>query len=292
MTPCIVADLARHTTAGSRRDAMRLARIATRSLYDELALHPKPGLVSLRSRGAHRDMDATTFMRSLFALRGYLRDVALAGACGAPFEEQRALAVQAEHAMLAATGGVNTHRGAIFSLGMLTATAAAMLAAGESRDDKTWRTAIVGRYSEPLARLREDNGESHGAAVERSLGVRGACGEAQAGFPNVFERALPALRRALAAGASSDLARLDALFALLASVDDTNVLYRGGPAALGWLQREARAFNASGGALAHDALRRAEALDRAMTQRNLSPGGCADLLACTLFVHAVQVSMQ
>ncbi|EPX55588.1 Triphosphoribosyl-dephospho-CoA synthetase [Cystobacter fuscus DSM 2262] len=84
--------------------------------YAELALHPKPGLVSPLDSGSHDDMDMGTFMRSLFSLRGYFRDIAAAGAGGADFPVLRALGLDAERRMLAATGGINTHRGALFSL--------------------------------------------------------------------------------------------------------------------------------------------------------------------------------
>src|SRR5450830_1577900 len=109
----------------SLRDFCRkMAREAVRSLYQELVLYPKPGLVSLVDNGSHQDMDAATFMRSLFSLRRYFLAIAEAGARGAPFSLLKQLGVQAERRMLSATGGVNTHRGAIFSLGMLCAAVA------------------------------------------------------------------------------------------------------------------------------------------------------------------------
>ena len=101
-----------------------------RSLYDELSLYPKPGLVSLVDNGSHCDMDAGTFMRSLFALRRYFFHIAAAGAANAPFSELKRLGIAAERRMLAATGGVNTHRGAIFCIGMLCAAAGRCKALG------------------------------------------------------------------------------------------------------------------------------------------------------------------
>src|SRR5437868_5194115 len=109
-----------------------IARAAITSLWHELALYPKPGLVSLRDSGAHCDMNASTFIRSLFALSRYFGEISDAGAAGAPFETLRALGIRAESRMLAATGGINTHRGAIFALGLLCATAAWIRSAGEA----------------------------------------------------------------------------------------------------------------------------------------------------------------
>jgi len=268
-------------------DAPRLARIATRSLYRELALHPKPGLVSLRDSGAHSDMDATTFMRSLFALRGYFRDVAAAGARNAEFAELRVLAIAAESAMLKATGGVNTHRGAIFSMGLLLASAACLATPGRPIDAASWRAAIVAQFGTGLAYLRHERRRSHGADVERITGAQGALGEAIAGFPHVFDVALPALRNARQHGLDERLAQLGAFFELLACIEDTNVLFRGGFAALALVRQRARSFLRNGGAFARDALERASELHSEMSTRGLSPGGCADLFACTLLVDAL-----
>jgi triphosphoribosyl-dephospho-CoA synthase len=106
-----------------------LGRAAIVSLYDELALEPKPGLVSFADTGSHDDMDAGTFLRSLFALRHFFVHAAAQGAASAEFAPLEALGVAAETRMLRATGGVNTHRGAIFTLGLLCAAAAATCAA-------------------------------------------------------------------------------------------------------------------------------------------------------------------
>ena len=104
--------------------AQRLGAAAVRALYVELVLEPKPGLVSLRDAGSHRDMNATTFVRSLFALRHYFPRIAHAGMTGAPFEVLEELGVRAETRMLAVTAASTRHRGAVFCLGLLCAAAA------------------------------------------------------------------------------------------------------------------------------------------------------------------------
>ena len=110
----------------------RIGRAATVALYDELALAPKPGLVSFADSGSHTDMDARTFLRSLFALRHYFVQIATLGWQQAPFAALEAAGIAAEARMLAATGGINTHRGAVFTLGLLCASAGAALRAGEA----------------------------------------------------------------------------------------------------------------------------------------------------------------
>jgi len=332
--------------------AAQLARHAIASLYDELALYPKPGLVSLRDSGAHADMNAGTFMRSLFALRGYFKAVAEAGARMAPFDQLRQLGVEAERRMIAATGGVNTHRGAIFSVGLLCAAAASVRAAGVPPSDIALRRALtqwlpalrssharfpavlahgelvshrVGAAAaggEALPSHRElvclragaagaagealvSHGElaslrfgaagaageallSHGELASLRFGAAGARGEALASFPSVFELALPALRSALEQGAETDAARVHAFFTLLAVVEDTNLLYRGGRAGLSLLRDEARAFLARGSVFRRGCMEDAERLHRRCCELGLSPGGCADLLSASCFVHRLQ----
>ncbi|WP_229257906.1 triphosphoribosyl-dephospho-CoA synthase [Duganella margarita] len=131
--------------------AREVARLAVRSLHAELCLYPKPGLVSPVDSGSHDDMDAGTFMRSMFALRHYFKKICLAGLNDAPFAQLKALGIAAESAMLKATRGINTHRGAIFSLGMLCATAGHARARGTPMTPAALRAAMLIRWGEELA---------------------------------------------------------------------------------------------------------------------------------------------
>lgn len=273
-----------------REDAAReIAQFAVRSLHAELTLYPKPGLVSLRDNGAHRDMNAATFMRSLFALRHYFAAVARAGAEAATMADLRALGVAAEARMLRATAGVNTHRGAIFALGLLCAAAGRAWAQQRTCTDATLRDIVAAHWRRELIAVpAAERAPSHGQQMAARYGASGARGQAMRGFPAVFDVALPALHDALARGADERHASVHSFFALLATVDDTNVLYRGGDAALRRLQRSAAEFLATGSVFAHDWLPRAEALHRRCSQARLSPGGCADLFAAAWFVHLLQ----
>ena len=266
------------------RSPRTLGRLASRALWLELALDPKPGLVGLRDTGAHTDMDARTFVRSLFALRPHFAGLAAAGARDAPFAALRAIGIEAEAAMLAATGGVNTHRGAIFALGLLVAAAARTQARDEPVTDATLRANLQASWGEALAAHSPPPGAlSNGAAAAARHGAGGARREAARAFPSVFDLALPALRTARLRGRDERLARIAALFALLAHVDDTNVLHRGGASALAFVQAHGRAF-----AQAADPLAFAAQAHRAFVARRLSPGGSADLLAAALFVDSLQ----
>ncbi|MGJ9416724.1 triphosphoribosyl-dephospho-CoA synthase MdcB [Massilia sp. CMS3.1] len=270
-----------------RRFCARIARLAVRSLYAELTLYPKPGLVSPVDNGSHQDMTADTFMRSLFALRHYFARITLAGLQGAPFSQLAALGVEAEGQMLRATGGVNTHRGAIFGLGLLCASLGACHAMGAGACAATLRAVLVSRWGPALgAHARLTTADSHGTQVAARYAVGGARQEAALGMPAVFDIALPVLRQALGAGRGMRRARIDALFALMAHISDTNVYHRGGSAGAATVRQHALDFLAAGGTAAPDWEARAQRCHTVFVAERLSPGGAADLLACACLVDA------
>ncbi|VWB68977.1 triphosphoribosyl-dephospho-CoA synthase MdcB [Burkholderia lata] len=271
-------------------EAERIAELAERSLVLEIETYPKPGLVSHVDTGSHTDMDAATFARSAAVLRPYFAELADAGARDADMAVLRKIGLRAEHAMLAATGGVNTHRGAIFGLGLLCAAAGRRAMPGAMPDGMTltlgtfvarrWGADILGGPRLP---------DSHGERASRRYGVGGARREAADGFTTVYAVGLPALRRAQRdLPGDPEAARVDACFALIAALDDTNLLHRGGQSGLDFARATARAFVARGGVRARDWRLRAAAAHRAFVARRLSPGGAADLLAMSVFVDALE----
>jgi len=262
----------------------RIGAAATVALYEELALAPKPGLVSFIDNGSHRDMDARTFMRSLFALRHYFGQIAELGWRGAPFEALQACGIAAEARMLAATGGINTHRGAVFTLGLLCASAGALLREGAAPRPAALRAAMQQHWGAALlARSGQATGLPGGIAAQRH-GLRSASHEAAAGFPTLFGAVVPALAGGLQRGLAPEQARLDALFHAMAELDDTNLVHRGGMAGLRHAQQAARGFLAAGGAARPGGLEAAWALHRDFVARRLSPGGAADTLAAACLV--------
>lgn len=269
-----------------------LARAAVHALYLELTLEPKPGLVSLRDSGSHLDMDASTFMRSLFALRHYFAHAAQAGAQGDDLATLQTLGLAAEARMLLATGGVNTHRGAVFGLGLLCAAAGRLSATGERLKAPALRAALLVGWGEALAAraalVRAAPPASNGQKAVRAHGLRGALDEAALGFPTVFDVAVPALQAALMAGAGARAARVQALFATMAVLDDTNLVHRGGLAGLRWMQARAQAFLDAGGVFQAHWQQQARALHWDVVQRRLSPGGSADVLASACWLLALE----
>lgn len=267
--------------------ARRIDDLALAALEQELACYPKPGLVSFVDSGAHDDMDASTFRKSIAALTGYFGEMADAGAAGADFAELNAIGRCAEARMFAATDGINTHRGAVFSLGLLAAAVGRTPGAGEAAICRTVATLWGNDILAAGAAARE---ESHGAIVRARYKAPGAREEAAAGFPTVIGHALPAFRAARAAGASLNDAMVDAFFAIVATVEDNNLLYRGGVEALGSAQRLALDFLARGGIAAQGGRDCAIRIHRAFTAKRMSPGGAADLLAATVFLASLEPS--
>jgi triphosphoribosyl-dephospho-CoA synthase len=264
-----------------------IGRAATLALRDELVLSPKPGLVTLSSTGSHTDMDAHTFMRSLLALRGYFVKIAQLGGTLAPFAALERCGIEAEARMLAATGGVNTHRGAVFQLGLLCAAAGAVSCAGEAVTATGIRAALIKHWGSALhARAARPSILPGGIAAHR-LGLRSASQEAAAGFPVVFEIAAPALRTALDRGLTPPLAQLDALFHIIAVLDDSNLAHRGGAEGLAFAQQAARSWLARGGVAQPGGMEHAIRIGEAFVARRLSPGGAADMLASCCWLRRI-----
>lgn len=264
-----------------------IGRAAVVALYDELALDPKPGLVSFVDSGSHGDMDARTFLRSLFSLRLYFPRLAALGAAGSAFELLEREGIDAEVRMLAATGGINTHRGAVFCLGLLCASAGALVAQGARLESPLLRRELTTCWGRALSERALRISPAHGAIAARRFGLRSAAAEAALGFPVLFETTLPALLAAQHRGAAPREARLQALFETMEVLEDTNLAHRGGLAGLQHAQRAARAFLAAGGAFRPDALVHARAVHADFVARRLSPGGTADMLAAACWAQRV-----
>jgi triphosphoribosyl-dephospho-CoA synthase len=273
--------------ASSRFDAAIVAARAVQCLLLELDTWPKPGLVSHVDAGSHGDMDADTFRRSASAIAPYFHALADAGARGCGMARLRTIGLDAEAAMLAATSGVNTHRGAIFGVGLLCAAAGAK---ANGRVDRALSLGAVvsrlwGREILEAPVLRH----SHGGSVHHRYGAGGARMEAALGFPTVYEIGLPALRRAaLDVPDDPEGARAETCFALIAVVEDTNLLHRGGPSGLRFARRAAQRFLDEGGVRQPGWRARARSVHERFVARSLSPGGSADLLAMTLFVESCE----
>ncbi|WP_413729320.1 triphosphoribosyl-dephospho-CoA synthase [Sodalis sp. RH22] len=266
--------------------AAALAALAVTALIEEARLSPKPGLVDSRGPGAHQDLSLALMERSAHSLRPTFYRLALHSWQRPPDmalrQEIGRLGRMGERHMMSATGGVNTHRGAIWALGLLVSASAMLGGRGTAADIAAHaaRLAVLPDAAQPKS-------FSKGQRATQRYQVPGAREEAIGGFPHITDRALPQLRSSRLAGAGEPQARLDALMAIMTTLTDTCVLSRGGMAALAAMHRGAAAVLAAGGTGSPAGRAALAALERRMLADNASPGGAADLLAATFFLDWV-----
>lgn len=270
------------------------------SLMAEVSATPKPGLVDLHDSGAHKDMDHDTFRASSAAIAPYITQMFRLGtewsdlSGGGLFTAIRPIGISAEKAMFDATGGINTHKGMIFSMGLVAA-AAGLFYRLHNHFCPEDILSLAGKLCADI--LEHDfkqidtlHPRTHGEILYARYGIKGIRGEAQQGFPSIRDISLPAFRSCKSTCADDNQVYLNTLLALMSKVDDTNVLIRTSPALLDYEKAEAARILSLGGAAdpkGFDALRR---LNEDFIRLNISPGGCADLLAVTILLwHLEQI---
>ena len=275
--------------AVDRADSVEASRLACQALLYEVACTPKPGLVDRENSGSHRDMDFFTFQRSAAALHPYFAQCVLLGRQGGSpqetFHRLRLPGKLAEGAMRRATGGVNTHKGAIFSMGILCGALGRL-------DRAKWRdTDLVLAECAAMTRgltagdfegLTPENAQTTGQKLYLRYGITGVRGQAEAGFPAVKNTGLPKLEDALAAGKNINETGCAALLAMLAETVDTNMVHRGGIEMTKETMAQLKSLLAREPYPDKEQL---QALDALFIRENLSPGGTADLLALVYFLH-------
>lgn len=280
-----------------QEDQHQISTLALRSLLDEVCVTPKPGLVDRVNSGSHKDMDIFTFTASASALSPYLsRCVALGQQTkelspDETFARLRRTGIQAEQDMFQATGGINTHKGAIFTMGTVCGAIGRLWNAEQPCRNLT---AILDMCAQMTQRAIDAdfrtmtmnrNGNlklTTGQRLYLQQGIKGIRGEIAAGLPSVSRIGIPVLRRALAAGKHYNDAAAITLLYLIAHVSDTNMIARGGLEEARQAMRNVQALLADNPLPDWETISR---LDQTFIEKNLSPGGCADLLAVTLFLH-------
>lgn len=252
-----------------------IAHLATQALQAELDTTPKPGLVDKDNNGAHRDMDYALMQRSINTLHPYFVKLALLGCADAlpTHASIRDIGIEAEKAMLSATNGVNTHKGALFSMGL------AVVAAAHEKDTVSLQTTI-----KALAASFPDTNGTHGSKAKLlskgATAIKGALDNAREGYEMLFAEWLPFYIERRKERDAHTLHKT--LLRIMCDLDDTNVIYRTDLATAEEVKQEARALldNFSETAL--------KDMDRHYTTRNISPGGAADMLSLTIFIGSIQ----
>ncbi|MBP1970033.1 triphosphoribosyl-dephospho-CoA synthase [Virgibacillus natechei] len=271
-------------TSNNISDGLR-GKQATESLLAEVRLTPKPGLVDRCDSGSHSDMNLALMESSALSLELMFKRIANISMNKHPSQYLREriaeIGRKGEVEMLHATGGVNTHKGAIWALGLLTAASVFLTPFVKNSRD-------VCRLAAELARFPDDcyqgNRDTNGIKVQKQYNVDGAKGEATNGFPHIINIGLPMLQNTRMQGFSENTAQLYTLFAIMAELDDTCILYRGGYSALTIVKKRASKI------IEHNKLNWNELkrLNKEMIEMGVSPGGSADLLAATLFLDKIE----
>lgn len=271
-----------------QQDICTIGKLAVRSLLEEVCTTPKPGLVDRRNTGSHRDMDLAMFHRSAEALEDYFAECVRIGIETAEekpedtFPLLRQAGLQAEKAMYAVTNGVNTHKGAIFTIGILCG-AAGRLWTGENN----WNLEEIFREVSSVTRQAMEadwikGGNTVGHRLYAEKGIRGIRGQVADGLPAVAKIGLPIFRECLERGIDRNEAGVRTLLYFISQVEDTNMIARGGFAGAREGAERVKTLLEKDFSI-HDV----QTLDDWFISRNLSPGGCADLLAAVYFLDSL-----
>jgi len=262
--------------------AAKLAKFAADALSEELITYPKPGLVSHIDNGSHSDMNYQLFINSINSLSGYFYEIAIAAYNDMGFTVLEQLGINAEQTMLAATKNINTHRGSIFILGLLIAAITHSLK--YQLPYVQLQDTIISLFAMPLSK-HQINSQSHGSIIREKYQLESIIESAQKGFPLLFAGLSRLQEYRLHHGRESK-ARLVLFFYIMQHLDDTNLIYRGGIEGLQFARKHAQNILM----MKHwdDIYNNALDLHKQFIQLNLSPGGCADMLAAVLFIDKVK----
>jgi holo-ACP synthase/triphosphoribosyl-dephospho-CoA synthase len=278
--------------------AEQISSLAVEAMLYEVTCTPSPGLVNRVNSGAHQDMDFYTFMASTAALSGTMARFAQAGmnftgSLADLLPVLRIIGQAGEQAMLKATQQVNTQKGLIFSLGIVTAAVALLLKNSQLNELAVYETVaqmtsgmvsreLAGR--DHLSEVRLTSGEK----LYRRYKIAGIRGEFEQGLPAVRLHSLPQLRHSLDSGLAVNEALLETLLRLMTCVDDTTVMNRHSPEKMRyWVKQQIEPVFAAGGLATAEGRALLALIDQNFIEQNVSPGGAADLLAVTWFIYRV-----
>lgn len=284
--------------------ADRLSTFAEQALLTEAVLSPKPGLVDAIDSGSHKDMDIYTFVNSATAFKSSFADLVglgltYQGSLSKLLPEVRKIGIVAEKSMFNATKGINTHKGVVFSIGILLTAYGVYLK--NHPDVETFspsdtnavieivKEMTAGLVARELGYLEQKETLTHGEKLYQKYGITGVRGEVEEGFPSVMKEVLPYLRRTTGDYQTKRL--LDSLFLLMASTEDSNIIHRSNIDTLQDVKKRAQAFMAAGGMMQPDAVEIVNEMNQDFIRLNISPGGSADLLSVAILISKMEKIM-
>ena len=275
-------------------DLQKVGQYLRQAILLEVSTHPKPGLVTRLSNGAHKDMSIFTFMMSSAVLSKAFNDLqdigqAHRGTLVELFCKLRSYGVGAEAELLRVTKGVNTQRGILFAGGIVSAVSGYAMNMGLSRDAllpliKEMAAGLVARELKNLDHAAMTAGEK----LYYKYGITGIRGEVENGFPSVVNYGLPALEDAFDKGATINDALVHALISLMTVVEDSNVIWRTDYDTLLEVQRIAKNILSLGSVFTEKGRMAIAETERYFLQRRISPGGSADLLSVTITLYLLE----
>ena len=276
-----------------------IKKAALKALLYEVAVTPKPGLVDRNNNGSHDDMDIFAFIDSALALERYFFDCASIALDNEDEDYHQVFLLlrdrgkQADLDMFNATGGINTHKGAIFSLGLLSAAATYAY-----RNEKIFNYKsicnYVGKLTKSIFELdfqdKQAEKQTSGLAYYHSHGITGIRGEVKSGLPTITNHAYPYLVQLIENGVTINDGAVNVLLKIIINCDDTNLLSRGGLEGIDYAKQMATETLTAGGILNKEGMLKLQKMDEEFIRRRLSPGGAADLLSCTLMLFFLDAS--
>jgi len=270
--------------------AVKLSQLATQALIEEVNLSPKPGLVDRLNNGTHRDLTLQLMETSAYALQDSFRQMAAAAWNKKPSQQLReqlaAIGRYGEQKMLRATGKVNTHRGAIWAIGLLTAATAMVMSEKDMIEPDLKEILIIAGQIASFEDRYLPKQSTNGSKVRIKYNVRSAREEAELGFPTIAETALNAWERY--SHFPHDMQQLHVLLALMSEVDDTCILHRSDMQVLKEIQYRSKFILQNGGLNTRQNWQLYFDLDDYITHHWVSPGGSADLLAATIYLQKIK----
>lgn len=278
-----------------------ISNITIKSILYEVAASPKPGLVDRYNSGAHKDMDYYTFLRSISVLGPYFYNCTKTGLDFKGDDHRdllvdiRPIGIIAERDMFKATSGINTHKGIIFSMGIIAA-AVGSLFKDLDRDTFSYteisnRVKLISKdMSKELKLVYEDKENlTYGEKLYLKYGTKGIRGEVESGFETVINISLPILEKLI----FEDIYHINdilvqVLLHLMANTEDSNVLGRHNMGILNYVQGESKKALELGGCFTEEGRVYIQSMDEDFIDKNISPGGSADLLAISLMMYILK----
>lgn len=283
-------------------DYKYIGKCALKALLYEVSTSPKPGLVDCYNSGSHNDMDFYTFMASAASLADGFQQLAKLGndlyneSTDDLLVKVRTIGLEMENEMFIATKGINTHKGMIFSLGLVTFVAAKLLkesGVDAVRAENIFK--IVSQITKGIcdAELNHKTSvETHGEKVFLKYRITGIRGEVEAGFPTLDKKVLDEIRNGGYNYGYQGARFLQILFLIMSKCEDSTILHRHDLETLDYVKKRAESFIMNGGMLQPDSFEQVNAMDKEFIEKKISPGGSADLLAVSIMIGLLEGFIQ